>query len=133
MQFRYDFGDKLDLTKFRKQAEHYIGTMQRLTYIFFVKDFKVMADIVTPDGCNGHMVTISIREISRDADGELTDQSSIIPLNDLRFKQIKEIKEVFIIDQPEGNFDSNSVTNTINKICCILNIVQRINNLRAFL
>lgn len=133
MKFRYDFGEKLDLSLFTKQATHYIGSMRELTYELFLPDYKMEVQIVTPDNCTGHTVSLSIYDIERDSDGDLTEEQVIIPLIDTRFKENKDIKEVFVIDHYKANFDSNNAADTTGKICKLLKLIHKINHLKAFL
>lgn len=133
MLFRYDFGEKLDLTKFIKQATHYIGTMRELAYDLYLSDYKMRVEVVTPDNSNSHTVTIFFYEIGRDPDGELVGEKIIIPLIDTRFKELRDIKDVFKIDNYKAHFDSNSAQFTVEKICKILKILYKINNLKVFL
>jgi len=90
-------------------------------------------EIARPDDSNGHMVTVYFYEIKRDSDGEITNEKIIIPLIDTRFKELRDIQDVFVIDHYKAHFDSNSAAMTIEKICKLLKVIHKINNLKAFL
>lgn len=133
MIFRYDFGEKLDLSKFQKQAPYYIGRMRQLTYHIFVKDYKIVADISTPDNSNIHNVSMTLFEIKRDNDGEIKSVSTIYPYMDLRFKELHDITNIFTLDSHEAHFGSNNVARTVEELSAIIKIIHKINNLKAFL
>jgi hypothetical protein len=133
MEFRYDFGDKLDLSLFKKQGAYYIGIRREVTYNLYLPGYKMRVEIARPDDSNGHMVTVYFYEIKRDSDGEITNEKIIIPLIDTRFKELRDIQDVFVIDHYKAHFDSNSAAMTIEKICKLLKVIHKINNLKAFL
>ena len=133
MIFRYDFGEKLDLSKFQKQATHYIGRMRQITYHIFVKDYNVVIDIVTPDDSNIHNVRMTLFEIKRDSENEIKNVITIHPYKDLRFKELNSIMDIFPVDSPEANFGGNKVVGTVEKLCAIIKIIHKINGLKAFL
>jgi hypothetical protein len=133
MIFRYDFGSALDLTRFKKQSIHYIGKIPVINYHLFLKDYKIVADINTTSDSTTHNVTISIFDIVRDPDGEILDSNVIVPLNDVRFKELKDVINVFPNDYCKADFNSSSTENTSDKICKIIRILYKINNLKAFL
>jgi hypothetical protein len=134
MRYRYDFvGDKLDLPKFQKQAAYYIGHMREVNYEIFLKNYKLLVEIATPDNCTGHIVTLSMHDLKRDSDGDISSEKVIIPLIDTRFKESKIIKEFFVIDNYKAHFESNNVSLTVDKISQLIKLLFKINSLKAFL
>ena len=134
MLFRYDFGKKLDVTKFRAQSQHYIAQMRQVEYNLFLQNYKIIVSISTPDDCTAHLVSMSMYHIIRDEAGEIIKSEKLFPSNDLRFKEFKIIKEIW--KNPNyslGNWDSGSVSNTTEKIISLLKIAHKIDNLKAFL
>lgn len=133
MIIRYDFGTKLDLSLFQKQATRHIGTMHRLVYHIFVKDYRMSIDITTPDDSTTHQVIMSISEIKRDTDGEIKNSSAIFPTQDLRFKELRDITNIFPLDSHEAHFESNNVAKTVEELSAIIKIIHKINGLKVFL
>jgi hypothetical protein len=133
MLFRYDFGEKLDLSRFKKQAPHYISNMREVTYNLFMPDYKMVVEVATPDNSTGHIVSLSLFEIKRDGEGEITEEKVIVPLIDTRFREIQSIKDIFKIDHYKAHFDSNNAIDTVEKICKLLKLIHKINNLKVFL
>lgn len=133
MEFRYDFGEKLDLTRFRKQAIHYMSSMREITYILYLPNYKVIAEITTPDNLPGHLVSIYFSEIIRDSSGTIVSDNAIIPLTDSRFKEIKDIQNLFKIDHYKAYMTSYNSAETVNQICNLLRLVHKINRLKVFL
>ena|SRR6266404_3603028 len=135
MLFRYDLGQKPDLSKFRKQAMHYIGTMRELSYDLTIPDFRVRVNIATPDDANAHNVSIEIHDIHRDkaSSNEIIGSKTVIPMIDTRFNEIKLIQEMFPRDHYVASFVSNSAQETVNRICQLMKLVSKINGLRAFI
>lgn len=133
MLYRYDFSEKLDLSRFKKQAPHYISNMREVTYDLFMPDYKMVVEVATPDGCVGHTVSLSIYDIDRDEDGDIIRERVIVPLIDTRFREIQPIKDIFKIDHYKAHFDSNSSVDTVEKITKLLKLLHKINNLKVFL
>lgn len=106
--------------------------MREVTYDLYTSHYKMRVEIVRPDKSTTHLVTIFIFELERDKDNELVSEVIVIPLIDMRFKEFQEIKDTFQIDNYKAHFDSNSVEMTVDKICRILKIIHKINNLKAF-
>lgn len=130
--FRYDFGEKLDLTKFKKQALYYIGTSSEIRYQFYLKNYLMLADIGVHTN-NSHKVKIQIKEIFRDQDKEIENNSLIYPLRDTRFSSLSNIKEIYLNDDSFAEFISNNVIFTINKIVSLLVVIHKINDLKIFI
>src|SRR5258708_40189734 len=95
MLFPIHIGEKLDLSKFRKQAAHYIGQMQELTYHFYLPDYKAVINIITPIGRTNHLVNVTLYELWRDTANEIIRTTPIVPFLDLRFSESKIIQSIF--------------------------------------
>ncbi|CAM6004246.1 unnamed protein product [Sphagnum balticum] len=136
MEFRYDFASKtraLDLTRFKRQAPNHIKTIAKLNFLFLLNEFKVVAEVETPAGSHGHSVTVYFFEVTRDKDFDITSEKAIIPLVDTRFKELTGIKEIFTIDHYKAHFDSSNAQETVDKLCNLLRIVHKINQLLIYL
>lgn len=134
MQLRYDFvGDKLDLSRWQKQAPHYIGTMRRLTFYLYFKHYKIHVNIDTPNDANAHMVTFVIMELGRDVEGEIQVNKIIYPITDCRFQEIKDVTKYFLARSDEGQFQSNNTQFTVDELSKIIKYVYKVENLKAFL
>jgi hypothetical protein len=133
MQIRIDIKEKLDLSKFRKQATHYLGQMRELSYHFYLPNYRVLVESVSLDDTTAHLVTLWIEEIKRDTDYEILTGKAVIPIIDTRFKESKIIQELFPNDHYKSSFQSNNTSDTVNKICQVVKLVYKINNLKAFL
>lgn len=135
MYLRYDFGKKLDLSKFKKQASHYAKNLDKVTYQLFLPNYKITVEIFRAEGClTTRSVNIAIYDIGRDKDGEITFSSALFPITDTRFKEIKIIQELW------GNntgalayFDIGTSTDIIQRICDLIKVVHKINKLKAFI
>jgi hypothetical protein len=133
MQFRIEITEKLDLSKFRKQAAYYTGQMRELSYHFYLPDYKVIVELSTPDDSNYHLAMMWIVEIFRDQDKEIIREQVVIPLLDTRFKESKDIQSLFPNDHYKTIFQSNNVKDTIDKICQLVKLTHKINGLKIFL
>jgi len=131
--FRYDFGEKLDTTKFNVQAQHYIGQIHQIDYRLVLPNYKLKIDISTPELQTQHLISVSLYSLTRDEDGEIKNEEIIYPLRDTRFKDFNIIKEIWTTSDTLGGWISNSTAETVNKIIKLLTIVHKINNLRVFL
>lgn len=134
MNFRYDFvGDKLDLTRYTKQATAYIGAMREVDYTIYFKHYKMRVEIARCADSTNHTVTLYFFEIKRDENGEITDEKVIIPLIDTRFKESQCIKDLWRIDHYKAHFDSASAAATVEKTNKVIKLIYKIENLKAFL
>lgn len=133
MIFRYDFGKKLDLSKFQQHSIHYITHLKQINYHLFVYNYKLIADVVKTELDPCYQITVSIYDVIRDADGDVTNSNAIMPLNDLRFKEIKEIVKIFPEDHCKGMFCSDNSNQISDKICNLLKVLSRINKLSLFI
>lgn len=134
MLFHYYFlGDKLDLTKFRKQAIHYMERLRQIQYGLFLPRYKVSVEIDGVDNSTEHMATITLADIVRDEDKNIINILTVYPLLDTRFKESKDIKSIFDINSYRGTFTSASVVHTVDKICSLIKYLYKIENLKVFL
>jgi len=141
MLFTYVFGEKLDLSRFRKQAINYISTMRDLSYHLYLPNYKISLEISTPDNQNGHLMAATLFHIKRDEDKEITQTTTIFPVIDSRFQEIKAIQDLWnplgygasYSNPSRASFTSNNVVELVEKICIILKIVHKIDSLKAFL
>lgn len=133
MIIRYDLGDKLDLSRFKKRAPREIATMHRIIYEFYVQGYRISIDIGTPDDSTAHLVELAIMEIKRDGSKEIQSYIAIQPNEDLRFREIPDVAKYFEPFSQTGHFRSSSVEDTVNILSKIIKVVYKINNLKAFL
>jgi len=134
MQFRYDFvGDKLDLSRYTKQAVAYIGAMREVDYSIYFKHYKMRVEIARLANSSEHAVTVYFFEITRDDAGEITGEKVIIPLIDTRFRESNIIKDLWKIDHYKAHFDSSSSAITVERINQVIKLIYKIENLKAFL
>lgn len=133
MIIRYDFGEKLDLSRFQKQAPRQIGSMRQVTFNFYIKDYLIFADIVTPDDLNTHQVCIKLYRITRNQDKEITRTDIIIPQQDTQFKNIQNIAGLFAANSHQSFFDSNSVDQTVDCLSTFIKTFYKIDGLKVFL
>lgn len=133
MKFRYDFAEKLDLSRFKKQALHYINVGRESTFELYVNDFKINVEIATFDGQDAHIASLYFEEIKRDLDGEIISTNIITPMIDLRFKDIENIKHIFDESNYKSHFNYKSTTFLVDHICFIIKLLNKINSLKAFI
>ena len=134
MLFTYTFGEKLDLTEFRKQAAHYLGNMREITYHIYLPHYKMVVEAATIDNSTAHIVTIYMTDIRRDHDGEIIKEENIYPLLDTRFKESKDIQAIFtLVYYYRGSFVSNSTKESADKLCQLIKLIHKLNHLKAFL
>ena len=133
IEFRYDFGEKLDLSKFAKQAEHYIACWYAISYHIYTQDFIIEASVRPNDSSKTHKVDFSLYELERDSDKSIINKKLLFPLNDTRFSNIEIIIELFARYNDQGQIFSDNVFDIIAKLCQLIKAVHKINHLKAFL
>jgi hypothetical protein len=134
MNFRYDFvGDKLDLTRYTKQAIAYIGAMREVDYTIYFKHYKMRVEIARLADSTAHAATVYFFELRRDDAGEIINEKVIIPATDTRFKESQSIKDLWGTDHYKAHFDSSSSAATVEKINKVIKLIYKIENLKAFI
>lgn len=135
MLFTIQIGEKLDLTKFSKQANYYIASLDEVTYHLYLPDYKIVAEIKAGVlGNSEHLLTLYIAELLRDQDGEIKAHTTIRPLEDNRFKESKIVQDIFDdLHSYKGYVQSSSVAQTVEQICSVIKLVHKINHLKIFL
>ena len=129
MNFRYDFGEKLDLTKFVKQAVFYIS-LYPTEYTIFTKDYKLVFKTFIEEGVI--FTKIHIFDIHRNTDNTISGYKSVFS-DDSRLESFKEITSLFLINRYEAFFTSTSSKEVVDKLSLIIKVIHKINNLKAFL
>lgn len=134
MQFRYDFvGDKLDLSRLKKQINRHLIQYEVIEYSFYVLGYKIQANIYLVEGTTKHVIKFIIAELQRDNDGEVLSYAAIRITEDLRFKEFPDIIKHYSIFSSVGEFESNSIDEITNILSILIKIIYKINNLKAFL
>lgn len=135
MLFSYYFlGDKLDLTKFHKQAAYYIGQMSEITYHFFLQNYKIVVEISRVDYSTEHVATVYFTNIFRDKDGDIEQEDPIYPMKDNRFKENPDVQLIFTMpDEYRGSVISSSAIWTVEKLSNLLKLLYKIESLKAFI
>jgi hypothetical protein len=131
MLFRYDFGIKLDLSRFRKSAAHYIASYPENRFEIFINHFLVEFS-TEPWAPSDHFVRLRTFDITKDADGIVIKKLALNLLTDSRFNSFPELQKLYSIHSLEANFRSVSAEVTVDKICKVITLLHKISNLRAF-
>jgi hypothetical protein len=133
MLFRYDFKSKLDLSRFTKQASHYIKSMPEISYQLCIFDYKINSDIKKISNEDLYDVRMSIFEIKRDKDGEIFESKTIYPMHDIRFQDMKDIVSLLPDENScVANFQTNNPEQIVDKISRFIKMLNKLNNLKAF-
>lgn len=134
MLLTYNFTDTLDLTKFQKQATHYIGSMFSVIFDLYLPSFKIVADVMADYLGNGYHITttITLFALTRNQ-GEIVSCHAINPLADMRFSDIPLIQEMFDDSGVcKSTFTSNNIAEVVDKVSFLLKLLSKIDRLRAF-
>jgi len=137
MQLRYDFETSLDLSKFEKQIPVYIHrlnymAMENLLIDVFVKGYKLSFNITSDLDVKSNNIEISLFEILRNKDGDLTSGTKLIPANDIRFADIKVFSDLFCPNDYSACFVSSDIDLIRERMCTLIKIVHKINKLKMF-
>jgi hypothetical protein len=134
MLFSYTFGEKLDLTRFRKQAIHYMGKMDEATYHLYLPHYKMTVESAKKSNSTAHIITITLSDIKRDSDKEITSEWKVVPLLDTRFKDNFDIQNIFTMPPGYGGiFTTSNTEEAVEIICRVLKYIHKLNHLKAFL
>lgn len=134
MFLRYDFGEKLDLSKFRKQCKYYIDQNYEMRYWMIFPRYKMVVDITKfKESLAVHQVDLAIYDIVKKDDGTVIGEASIAPASDDRFKSFESVRQIFMPNLNKTSFGCNNSDVIADKICSIIKIVHKIDGLKAFL
>lgn len=127
MQFRYDFGEKLDLSKFRKQAKHY--SKYQSEYLLVLGEFLLIANFES-----NNRVQLTAFDITKDADGNISKKKFIFLAEDNRFQEFKDVR-YFTENNSAHPFtiEKQVDAETIDRICNLIKVFHKVNGLKAFL
>ena len=130
MLFNFYFNESLDFTQFRRQALHYLNISKNITYHLFLKNYKLVCEI---EKLNSFFkVQFSIVQILRDNDQDIVDGSFVIPLSDIKFKDLRDIVNSFSSDNSVGEFKAADVIVAVDFMCRTLKMLNKINKLNVF-
>ena len=135
MNIRYDFSDVLDLNIMRKQLAHYIGKLPEIKYQIYLNYFYIEIDILqNVDDTTSiyHEVSLTMYDLKK-LEGILCAKYIIFALTDMRFSELKLINSLYDIKDSTAHFKSKNITDTIEKLCNLIKLLHRMENLKAFL
>jgi len=139
MIFRYDFGEVLDLSRFRKQAAHYINNKDAVLFEIYMRDFKITlktapdfefksnnSKISFASSIEGIIRIFSLKRIN----GEIV---SIYPLSvtkDNRFALFPDVRSMF--DNMEVRLIEEESEKIVDSMCKVITATHRIRRLELF-
>ena len=132
MIFRYDFYKNTDLNKFKKQVTHYVKTFDEISYHIFLEKYKLIFD-VDKDNENKSLVKLNIFDLSRDNSGDITIAKQILPMNDKRFLNLKEINLAFEENSFDGKFEFYETNQLAEKMAIIIKILSKIDTFMLYI
>jgi hypothetical protein len=133
MLFPIYLNDKSDLTKFRQHALRYISRIQEVSYQIHLPDFRVQVNLACMDGFNSNVGELWMEDLKRNQENDIITCTVIVPSTDTRLKDFSDIQAWFPADSVKHYICSNSVEETVDKICTVIKILSKINHLKAFL
>lgn len=137
MIFNFSFNDSLDFTKFKKHSNHYISLFQdrKIEYHLSVNEYKLVCKLypIIPFDIKDRLLKINFIEIKKDEQGDIVSGTDIIPLSNLKFKDIKEMSSLFCPDNYIGTYTAKSTNEIVDFMCRMVKFLHKINRLSAFL
>ncbi len=132
MIFTFEFGSNLDFTQFKRQASHYISIFPSITYHLNLLGYKLVTEVQKKEN-NQYNTRFHICQIKRDSDGAVCNGTIIIPLSDLRFRELKDvISNHFTIDSHIGTSDQLDVNQVVDFHCKMVKILYKVDKLSMF-
>lgn len=129
MIFNFDFSEVLNFDAFIKQARHYMSIMPNITYFINVSNFKLSL-AWSKVSENNFNLKIQISEvINKD---NLLSGKILNPLDDLRFKDLLEIKNTYSLPYSEGMYVTSSIDDGLNFMIRMVKILHKINKINFF-
>jgi len=133
MILRYDFDKKIDLAMFKKQAPQYTRIFDDIQYEFYLLRYKAIFNIKKCQNTKKYMTYISIYDLKRDSDCEISSSKIIIPLKDIRFKDLGNIPNFFAhLDSSEGLAIYENTNEVTDSICNFIQNINRLEKLNVF-
>jgi hypothetical protein len=131
MLFRYDFGEKIDLSKFKKQVPYFISKSDVTSFDIYFKDYSIKFEIFYDHIL--YKIITDIYLLNKDIDGKIINHEIIFPLEDYKFMNFKEIKEFFLPTAYRSVKNFSDIKEMVDKIAAIIRIIHCVNNLKTFL
>lgn len=136
MNFRYDFGEKINTEQFAKQAKHYIYAETENNWEFNFPNYRLY--VKTSNRIKKFIsVTTHLLDLVKDDDGVVTKAKTIYVIKDSRFNTFKVFDKFYLtktaLTQSEGSMGTDDIEECIQSIVDLLTILSKINNLKAFL
>lgn len=135
MNFRYDFANKLDLSKFRKQAIHYSSTQLVNCWEFYLPLHKVEFSTELLQR-NFFEFKVKIFKLTKDELGDVIQIDKIYPNSDSLFEESECFHIYFNVKSKyadEGELLTGDVEYAVDSFINILKYLSKINRLKAFL
>ncbi len=142
-RYRYDFGDNLDLSKFKKQSIQYIKASPDNLFEFYMHDFllevRTFPYNLASINSKGFFYTPAIRVTVRIFDlrrssTEIIDKKEIYVGSDSRFKIFPEIRIMFF-KYPDATsiVEMDDVYKIVDSCSILLKALHKLGKLKAFL
>ena len=134
MQFRYDFGQKLDLSNFKKQFLFFLNQRKEVTYSVYLFQFKLF--IITSYSNSGYILKIKTYELVRDSDDAIIVSNIIYPHNSPKLKGVNVIERLFGPDSPlytSGCMKIRDPEYLVHEVCEVIKVLHKWKDLKAFL
>lgn len=135
MNFRYDFGQKIDLTKFRKQALHYIKASSENSWEFYISDYRICFTSVRIAN-ESYTFQLEIQELKRDGDGNISDRINVRPMTNTKFMDAQCFHVFFDPNnkyQITSSIDSSDVEFIVDSLITAIKYLFKIEKLKVFL
>ncbi len=130
MNFRFDFQEKLDLTKFKNRLIYSNIDQKECLFNIFLKTFNI--NIVFKIDQPYHKIEITIYRLNRNKNDTISNLDVIIPEQNVMLKDIFLFKEIWKPTEFLGQFKSLNINNTVDKVSNIIEILFKIDGLKVF-
>ena len=129
MRFVFDGTQSIDYHRLINELEPYLSSMRQIVYYIYIPNYLICGEISTVDDDFRNMFSVQIWESPQFG----LKGRSIIPSEDVRLMYVEGFHGFFHPGNSHALCLSVSFSRTVNKLCYLINLLSRINDLKAFL
>lgn len=133
MEFRYDFGKKLDLSRFRKQLLSSLKAERRIDFRIYTNQYQLYLQQAHTEKRKTYIMHADLYELVRDSDGEIFTSNRIFPESNPKLKGFSIMQKVFSVEGYGGIFIIEDPEITVKEIIELIKVLHKWEDLKAFL
>jgi len=132
MEFRYDFGQNLDLSRFKNHLLFVFRKKQIVNFRIYTEQYVL--DLDASQNKTIYYMSAEVYENIKDSDGEIFASNRIFPHVNSKLKVFGHIQKIFGYEDGEycGVFIIEDPELTVKEVITLIKILHKWKNIKAF-